>query len=71
MHSTDQQRSVQLSATDQVNHTIFYHGDAESTNIPMDMSWTMPIGAEHTGIDLLTDQWLMQPQLDSFNYLGI
>lgn len=40
-------------------------------NAPFDMSWTVPVGAENAAFELLSDQWLLQPQLDSFNYLGI
>jgi hypothetical protein len=43
------------------------HGYHQTSHI----DWTIPISSENAAFEFLSDQWLMQPQLDSFNYVGI
>jgi hypothetical protein len=45
--------------------------DTRNAYLGADMSWPMPVGAESAAFEFFSDQWLLQPQLDSFNYLGI
>jgi hypothetical protein len=35
------------------------------------IDWNTSFGNQNAAFEFLSDQWLMQPQLDSFNYLGI
>jgi hypothetical protein len=45
--------------------------DVQNDFMGTDMSWTLPVGAENAALEFFSDQWLLQPQLDSFSYLGI
>jgi hypothetical protein len=35
------------------------------------MNWSLPSGSEDAMFEFFSDQWLYQPHLDSFNYVGI
>jgi hypothetical protein len=37
----------------------------------MDLEWTLSAGTDDAMFDFLSDQWFTQPQLDSFNFVGI
>jgi hypothetical protein len=57
-----------------VNGSMSRHREdlGEHSALPsMDLDWTLSAGADDAMFDFLSDQWFTQPQLDSFNFVGI